>query len=207
MVERIVEFLMPYFSLYGYYLVFFGVMLENSALLGLVVPGETLLIIAAFYAAQNNLQIEYVIAVAFVGAVIGDNLGYWIGRRGGRAFLEKYGRWVFISERRIQAVQRYYQKHGGKTVLIARFTAFLRALAAITAGISHMEYRLFFLYDLAGAVVWAIGISLLGYFFGQNWRLLDTLINRIGWGIFILLVVIIVGAVVYRRRRRLTQVD
>lgn len=207
MAEKIIRFLMPYFASYGYYFVFFGVMLENSALLGLLVPGETLLIVAAFYAAQHSLRIEYIILLAFLGAVIGDNLGYLIGRKGGRPFLQKYEHYFFVSEKRIRFVEHYYEKHGGKTVFIARFTAFLRALAAITAGVSHMEYKKFFLYDLAGAAIWSITISLLGYFLGQNWPLLSKIINRVGWGFFIVFVLIIVGIIIYRRRRKLAKIE
>lgn len=207
MAEKIVRFLMPYFAHYGYYIVFIGVLLENSALLGLIVPGETLLIVAAFYAAQHSLHIEYVILLAFMGAVIGDNLGYLIGLRGGRPFLEKYEKYFFVSERRIHFVESYYEKHGGKTVFIARFTAFLRALAAITAGVSHMDYKKFFFYDLAGAIAWSITISLLGYFLGQNWPLLSKAIERVGLGVFIVFALIIVAVIIYRRRRKLAEIE
>ncbi|MFZ3062317.1 MAG: DedA family protein [Actinomycetota bacterium] len=207
MARKIVEFLMPYFSNYGYYMVFFGVFLESSALLGLLVPGETVLVIAAFYAARNSLRLEYVILLAFLAAVLGDNLGYFIGLRGGRPFLKKYERYFFVSEKRLRAVERYYKNHGGKTVFIARFTAFLRALAAITAGVSRMEYKKFFLYDLLGALVWAPVVSILGYFLGYNWPLLEKILNRIGLGMLIIFVLIIVGVYVYRRRRRFAGIE
>lgn len=207
MARKIIEFLMPYFSNYGYYLVFFGVFLENSALLGLLVPGETLLIVASFYAARHSLRLEYIILLAFLGAVLGDNLGYFIGLRGGRPFLKKYQRYFFVSEKRLRAVERYYKNHGGKTVFIARFTSFLRALAAITAGVSRMDYKKFVLYDFLGALIWAPVISILGYFLGYNWPLLEKIINRIGLGVFLILVLIIIGVYVYRRRRRLARIE
>ncbi len=200
--DDLVNFLMPYVDKYGYVLVFLGVMLENSAGLGLIIPGETILIIASFYAATGSLNIGYVMVIAFVGAVIGDNIGYFIGSRGGRPFINKYGKYFLLSEKRVLATEDYFDQHGGKTVFLARFTMFLRALAAVTAGISHMKYSRFFLYDLLGALVWSIVISLLGYFLGDNWPVLSKVIDSIGLGIFTVLVLFIVVTVYYRRRQK-----
>lgn len=206
--DELVRFLAPYVQAYGYILVFLGVFLENSAFLGLIVPGETILILAAFYAARGDLDIGVVIVIAFVGAVLGDNAGYLIGRRGGRPFFKKYGKYFFVSERRMLAVERYFEKHGGKTIFIARFTSFLRALVAVAAGISRMDYRQFFLYDLAGAAIWAVVIGLLGYFVGDNWPWLARIIDRIGLGLFaLILLAIATGVYLGRRRRRRFSAD
>jgi undecaprenyl-diphosphatase len=198
--DDLVILLTPYVATYGYILVFLGVFLENSAMLGLVVPGETILIIAAFYAAQGELNIVYIMIVAFVGAVMGDNVGYYIGRRGGHPFIKKYGKYFLIHEKRLIATERYFEKHGGKTIFIARFTSFLRALAALTAGVCRMEYRLFFWYDLSGAIIWSVVISLLGYFLGDNWPVLSKIIDRIGLGILIAVIAVIAVGVLIRRR-------
>ena len=162
---------------YGYYLVFLGVALECSAMLGFIIPGETILLLAAFYAAHGELDLTSVILLAIFGAVVGDNIGYFFGRKGGRRFILAYGKYVFITRKRLRAVDRYFKEHGGKTILIARFTSFLRALAAFTAGSLKMPYRVFFWYDFIGAIAWSITISLLGYFLGGNWPLLKKIIR------------------------------
>lgn len=200
-ITRVVEILKPYFIHYGYLLVFLGVLLENSAMLGVIIPGETILIIAAFYAAQHSLNIYWVIGLAFTGAVIGDNIGFWIGRKGGRRFLLKYGKYFLVKRQRLQAVEKYFKAHGGKTIFIARFTAFLRALGAITAGSVKMPYREFFTYNVLGAAVWSVAISLLGYFLGGNWKLIEKILRNMGLTALALLVGIIVVVVIVRRRR------
>ncbi len=176
-------------------------------MLGLLIPGETILLMASFYAAQGHLNIIWVILLAFIGCVLGDNLGFYIGGHGGRRFLLKYGKYMLIKRKRIRAVDRYFKQHGGKTVFIARFTSFLRALASITAGSTKMPYRQFFVFDLLGAVLWSIVISLLGYFLGGNWRLLVKVIERMGYVAFALLVLLVVGVYFFRRRREYKDVE
>lgn len=205
--DDLIRLLTPYVATYGYILVFLGVFLENSAMLGLVIPGETILIIAAFYAAQGELNIAAIMVIAFVGAVMGDNVGYYIGHRGGHPFVKKYGKYFLIHEKRLSATEKYFKKHGGKTIFIARFTSFLRALAALTAGICRMDYKQFFWYDLAGAAIWTVVISLLGYFLGGNWPYLSKIIDRIGTGIFIVLVVVIVAGILVRRFLKVEKVE
>jgi membrane protein DedA with SNARE-associated domain len=200
-IVRVVAILEPYFAQYGYLLVFFGVMLENSAMLGVIIPGETILIIAAFYAAQNSLNIYWVVALAFVGAVIGDNIGFWIGRKGGRRFLLKYGKYFFVKRQRLRAVEKYFETHGGKTIFIARFTAFLRALGAITAGSVKMPYKEFFTYNVLGAAAWSVVICLLGYFLGGNWKLIEKILRNMGLAALVL-IVLVIGVAIYVRRRR-----
>ncbi len=198
--SNLVDVLAPFFASYGYLLLFLGVFLENSAGLGLIVPGETILILGSFFAARGSLNIVTVIVIAFVGAVLGDNLGYYIGRRGGRRLLLKYGKYVFVNRHRLAHVDRYFKKHGGKTIFIARFTSFLRALAAIVAGSAKMPYKQFFFYDITGALLWSIVISLLGYFLGGNWDLIDKIIKRMGYAAFALIIIVIVAVYVFRWR-------
>lgn len=199
--DDLVQALMPYVAQYGYVLVFLSVFLENSAMLGLFVPGETILIIAAFYAARGQLNLFAVMIVAFVGAVLGDNLGYYIGLKGGHPFVVKYGKYFFVKEERLESVKKYFERHGGKTIFIARFTSFLRALAAFTAGMSKMPYRQFFIYNALGAFVWSIVISLLGYFLGGNWPLLKKIIDRAGLGLVVIIIIAVTVYVLVKRWR------
>lgn len=199
MLENLINFFGKYVSDFGYIIVFLATFLENSFFLGLLVPGETLVILAGFYAAQGKLNLYCLISIVFVGAILGDNLGYFFGRWGEKNFLKKYGKHLFITEDRLKYSRDYFEKNGAKTVFMARFTAVLRALAAFTAGASKMKYHRFFLYDFLGALVWAIGVPLLGYFFGANWRVIHQFLGDIG--VVLLIIFILVGLKMYNKKK------
>jgi membrane protein DedA with SNARE-associated domain len=151
---------------YGLILLFLVVAGESS---GVPLPGETALIAAAILATpkQHHYNIAEVIAVAAAGAIVGDNIGYWLGRTGGRRLLERWGPIRRYAERALPPGERFFEKHGGKTVFFARFIAVLRVTAAWLAGITHMSWWRFFLWNAAGGIVWATGFGLLAYYFGQ----------------------------------------
>jgi membrane protein DedA with SNARE-associated domain len=146
------------FTVYGYPIVFFGVMLENA---GIPIPGETILLAAGFFAAHGHFSLPLVIFIAAAGAVLGDNLGYLAGRRLGRPFIERYGRYFWLPPRRIAAAERFFERYGNRAIVFARFISGVRVFAAIFAGISRMRWRTFVLYNATGALLWATAISLL----------------------------------------------
>jgi len=134
---------------------------------GLPLPGETALVAAGVLASQGKLSIEAVIPVAAAAAIVGDNCGYWLGREGGRPLLE---RWSIVSrhaQKVLPRAERLFAKHGGKTVFFGRFIAVLRITAAWMAGISHMTWWRFLLYNAAGGILWATLIGLVAYYSGQ----------------------------------------
>jgi membrane protein DedA with SNARE-associated domain len=149
---------------YGLVLLFAVIAAESA---GVPLPGETALIAASILAAQGHYSIVAVIVVAASAAILGDNAGYWIGRTGGRALLERWGPVKRYAERAIPPGERFFKKHGGKTVFIGRFVAVLRVTAAWLAGITHMSWWRFFLWNASGGIVWATGVSLLAYYFGK----------------------------------------
>ena len=185
-----------YMLVYGYWAVFFGVMLENA---GIPVPGETILLIAGYFAATGEFHIALVMLVAATGAVIGDNIGFAIGHHYGRGILLRFGRFLFLTPKRVKHMEDYFRSHGNKTILVARFITGLRVFAALLAGASKMPWRVFFMYNVAGAVLWSVVITTLGYLFGQSLPLLVKWVGRSGT---ILLVAAIVIAVVIWRVRR-----
>ena len=151
----------------GLALLFLLVAMESA---GVPLPGETALIAAAFLARTNqggHFSIETVIVVAACAAIVGDNIGYSIGRFGGRSLIERWGPLQRYAERTLPPAERFFHRHGGKTVFFARFVAVLRVTAAWLAGISHMAWWRFFLYNAAGGILWATGIGLLAYFLGK----------------------------------------
>jgi membrane protein DedA with SNARE-associated domain len=149
---------------YGLVALFLIVMLESG---GVPLPGETALITAAIFASHGDLQIVEVIAVAAAAAIVGDNIGYWIGRTGGRRLLEKLGPITRWSERGLAWSEAFFDRHGGKTVFIGRFVAVLRVTAAWLAGISHMSWWKFFFWNAAGGICWAILVALVAYYAGH----------------------------------------
>jgi membrane protein DedA with SNARE-associated domain len=191
----ILDALLKLFVNYGYWAVFFGVMLENA---GLPVPGETILLAAGFFAASGHFQLAAVMAVAATGAVVGDNIGFAIGHRYGRGFLLRYGRFIFLTPARLEHINNFFERHGNKTILVARFITGLRVFAALLAGASRMRWRVFLVYNMAGAILWSIVITTLGYLFGHSWPLLERWVGRSG--LFMLLALIVALLIVWRVR-------
>ena len=134
---------------------------------GLPLPGETALIACAVLASQGALSIVAVIAIAISAAIIGDNLGYWTAREGGRALLYRYRPTRHYAEQYLPRGERFFAKHGGKAVFFGRFVAVLRFTVAWTAGLSRMNGGRFFAFNAAGGIVWATLVGLIAYYLGN----------------------------------------
>jgi membrane protein DedA with SNARE-associated domain len=149
---------------YGYVAVFVIVMLESA---GIPMPGETALVTASIFAGQGSLDIKGVIACAALGAILGDNAGYWVGREFGFPIVLKYGRYIHLDEGRLKLGQYMFKRHGGKIVFFGRFVAVLRAFAALLAGINRLDWGRFFLFNALGGIVWASIFGIGGFLLGQ----------------------------------------
>jgi membrane protein DedA with SNARE-associated domain len=159
-------------SAYGYWAVGGVIALES---MGLPLPGETMLIAAAIYAGTTHqLDIGLVILAAIAGAIIGDNIGFILGREVGYRLLSTYGRFIGVTEQRIKLGQYLFQRHGGKIVFFGRFITILRAVAAFLAGVNRMRWQRFLLLNAAGGIVWALGYGLSAYWFGAAVEHLST---------------------------------
>ena len=180
-----------------------GVMafLETGAFVGLVAPGETVVIAGGVIAGQGEIELIPLIGIVWLCAVLGDTTSFFIGRRLGRGFLERHGPRVKITHERLEQVDRYFQRHGGKTILIGRFIGLVRALAPFIAGSSGLPYRRFLPYSVVGTGLWATTFCVLGYIF---WRSFDRVAHLAGQAIFGfgVTVAVIVGIVVAYRRRQ-----
>lgn len=140
---------------------------ESGLLIGVLLPGDTLLLAAGVLAAQGLLPVEAIIAVVTVAAVLGDNAGYFFGRRSGpRLFHKKDG--LFFRRSHAQRTQQFFKTHGGKTVLIARFVPYIRTFTPIVAGVAKMNRTVFITYNIAGAFSWALVTVLIGYWAGDR---------------------------------------
>jgi len=183
---------------WGYLVIFLAVTLESAAFLGFVVPGETLVLLGGFLAAQGTLDWGDLMVLVCIGAVLGDSIGYEVGRRLGPQGLLRFGRWFRLSQKHLEHVEEFFRRHGGKAVFLGRFTALLRALTPFVAGSSGMPYSRFFLYNAAGGIVWGVGFVVLGYFVGASWRVVEHWIGEAGAVIGGLLAVVLALAWVWR---------
>jgi undecaprenyl-diphosphatase len=179
-----------------------GVMafLETGAFVGLIAPGETVVIAGGVIAGQGEIDLIPLIGLVWVCAVLGDTTSFFIGRRAGRDFLERHGPKVKITHERLKQVDGYFDRHGGKTILIGRFIGLVRALAPFIAGSSGMEYRRFIPFSIVGTGLWATTFCVLGYVF---WQSFDRVAHYAGQAVFAFGVVagVVVGVVVAYKRR------
>jgi membrane protein DedA with SNARE-associated domain len=167
---------------------------------GIPLPGETALVTAGVLASRGKLDIVAVIVVAAVAAIVGDNVGYWIGRLGGRRLLE---RWAWLDRHASRALpwsERFFKRHGAKTIFLGRFIAVLRVTAAWLAGISRMPWWRFFFWNAAGGICWAALVALVAYYAGEAAGKAIERYGLIGGGVIVVLLVI--GLVVGRHVRR-----
>jgi len=173
---------------YGYAVLFLLVGCES---LGVPLPGETALITAAAAAALGHLSIYGVIATAAAAAMLGDNGGYWIGRRGGVALLRRYGRFVHVTPAQLERAHAFFDRHGPKTVFYGRFVALLRTWAALLAGAARMSYGTFVLYNALGAVCWSLLFGTLGYLFARHLSQLEHYVGRASLAAVLLLALVV----------------
>jgi undecaprenyl-diphosphatase len=190
------ESLLKLFARYGYAVIFVGVLLENA---GIPSPGHTVVLGGAFLAQSGRLSILWVAVTACVAAILGDNIGYWIGRKGGRRIVERYRRLLHISEERQRWVEGFFERHGATTVFIARFVTGLQTFGALFAGMSLMSWPRFLVFNVAGAVAWSAVYCAAGYFFGRSWDAVHHWVGRAG--LFALALCVALGLVVLLRRR------
>lgn len=188
-VEHLVE-------VFGYPLLFLVVMGESS---GVPIPGETGLIAAAVLASQGKLKIELVVALAAAGAIIGDNIGYVIGRKGGRWLLERPGRFERHRHEVLRTGEPFFERHGPKAVFFGRFILGLRVWASWLAGATRMPWSSFVLWNALGGICWATAIGLLAYFLGHA---AGNVIETFGLFGLAALAVAVVSVVLLHRRSR-----
>jgi membrane protein DedA with SNARE-associated domain len=175
-------------SAHGYWLVAAVITLES---MGIPLPGETTLVTAAVYAGTtHHLKIGFVIAAAAIGAIVGDNAGFWVGRRFGVGLLHRYGHLVRLDRKRISLGQHLFERHGGKVVFFGRFVAVLRTLAALLAGVNGMEVRRFLIFNATGGIVWATVYGVAAYVFGEQVERLHGALATVGLAVAVIAVVL-----------------
>lgn len=180
---------------YGYVAVLVFVAIEST---GIPFPGETMLLTAAIFAGTTHqLAIPFVILAAAAGAILGDNLGFWVGREGGFRLLRRYGKYIRLDERKLKLGQYLFMKHGGKVVFFGRFVAVLRAWAAFLAGTNAMSWPRFLIFNAAGGIVWATLYGLGGYILGDN---VKRFTGPVGIVLLIVAAIVIVAVLIFLRK-------
>ena len=195
------EFLTHFIERYGYFAVALLVTLEGF---GLPLPGETAVVVAAAFAARGSLSIVGVVIATTIGTVLGGSGGYWVGRLGGRGLLVRHGHWIRLDAARLARTEAYFERHGVKTVFLARFVALLRIFGSLMAGVAHMPFPTFTAVNFAGGLLWAVTFAAVGFVFGKNLSRLDDYLAEISIALSVLAVL---GFLVYRwreKRRRLS---
>ena len=150
----------------GYLGIFAIVFAESGLLIGFFLPGDSLLFTAGFLASQGIFDIRILSLICFIGAVLGDSVGYTFGHKVGRRLFHKKDSLLFHKDNLLKA-ENFYEKHGKKTIVIARFMPMIRTFAPIVAGVGNMEYKTFISYNIIGGFLWGVGLTLAGYFLGS----------------------------------------
>jgi len=200
-VERIVHWIEPAFVVAGYAIIAVGVAMERSIFIGLIVPGDLILALGGVYASQQKMSLLLVIVIGTLAAIAGESIGFLLGRKYGRRVVRRVpfvGGWL---AEKLEQSEGFFKKHGGLTVAIGRYATAAGAFIPFTAGASKMSYRTFILFDAPAIAVWAAGISIFGYVFGQHLGFIDRALSRFGYVVLGLAVVLFLGRWLFRRWR------
>lgn len=174
---------------------------ESGLLIGFFLPGDTLLFGAGLYASQGRFSLPLLIISVVVAAIVGDNVGYSIGRRTGHRIFKKKDSLLFKHEYLEQA-EKFYERHGGKTIILARFTPIIRTFAPIVAGVGKMPRERFMLFNVTGGILWGAGMPLLGYFIGNKIPHLDKYIELVVLGVVVLSILLALSHLLREKENR-----
>lgn len=197
MTQSIFDFLRSAIAAYGYWAVGAALLLENA---GIPMPGETILLLASFMSySQHQLQLSWIIVVATIAATLGDNLGFALGYYGGRPLLARYQSLFRLKQSMVDRGEQLFARYGPATIFFARFIFGMRIIAGPMAGVLRMPWKKFLIFNFLGAVLWVSVISSVGYFFGQHWDRMESVLKR--FDLMVAIAVVIAVFLWWRRRR------
>jgi len=200
-VKQLVKWVEPVFTSAGYAIVAGAVLMERSIFLGLIVPGDVILALGGVYAGHKTMNVYGVIALGTVAAICGESIGFWLGNRYGRSLIRRIPL-VRALDKRFQSAEEYFKKRGGITVAVGRYATAAGAFVPFVAGMSKMRFRTFLAYDVPAIIIWATGITLIGYFFGSNLDSVDRILKHFGFIMLGVLILLIGGNILWKRLRR-----
>ncbi len=191
-VDYIANLPVPFLHHWGYWIIFLSTILETIPPIGLVIPGNTIVILGGFFAKLQIIDVGDVIWIAALGAVIGDSLGYYLGKRYGYSFLTKYGKYFYFKEEHYNKVKKLVNTHTGKTVILGRFNPLSRVFVPFIGGASEIPFFKFIFYGIIGAISWAASSVLLGFVFGASYEIVSKYTGR-----FLLIITIVLILIFY----------
>lgn len=183
----------------AYLIVFLASLIESSPLVGLVFPGQTFVIIAGFAAHEHVLNLILVIVFASIGAIIGDMIAYYLGKKYGLKFLIKYGKYFFFKKSYIKKIEPYVKNHYGKGVLFGRLNPLSKSLVPFLVGVHKINFKKFMLFNILGGFIWAIAYSAVGYIFGEGYKIIQKYTGRITT--ILILLIILVYYIIYQIKK------
>lgn len=195
--------IIPQLGHWGSWVIFFAALFEAVPLVGMFVPGHTIIIAAGFFARLGLLNIYLVMVVGSLGAIIGDLVGYEIGRLYGHKFVTKYGKYFFFKEEYLVKTKQLVKEHTGKTLILGRFNLITRAFAPFAAGMSEIKFNRFLLFNIIGGISWAVSSVLIGYIFGASYEVVSKYFGRIFLGGIILGILIAYGYHFINKRKHI----
>ena len=181
LVERLVDWIEPAFLAAGYFIIAGAILLERSIFIGLIVPGDLILALGGIYSADDKMNVVLVIVIGTLAAIAGESAGYWLGRRFGAGLIKRIpfvGSWAYS---KLENAEEYFEKHGGWTVALGRYATAAGAFIPFSAGVGKMRYAKFLVFDIPAIAIWATGITIFGYVFGQHLEFVDTVLSRFGY--------------------------
>lgn len=199
-VQDFVQWIEPAFVVAGYYIIAGAVLMERSIFVGLIVPGDLLLALGGVFASRGKLDLVLVIVIGTLAAVAGESAGFWLGRRYGRRLLRRLPL-VSRLEEKLDAARDFFGRHGGWTVAVGRYATVAGAFIPFTAGTAKMSYPRFLAFDVPAIIVWATGIGVFGFLFGENLEFVDKAVSRFGYVMLGLLVAFVGGRFAWRKWR------
>ncbi len=182
-------------SYWWYWIILLATVLESSPILGLLIPGQLIVMLGGFLAKEGVLDLGDVILIAGIGAVLGDLIGYLLGKRYGESFITKYGKYLFFKKSHFEKTKELMKNHAGKTLVIGRFNSLTRAFAPFVAGSTNVSFSRFLTYNIIGGISWAISFGLIGYTFGKSYEVASEYIGKF---IFIAIVLSILIIYLYK---------
>lgn len=200
MTSWLFQHLHAFFAAFGYWAVMLTLLGENA---GLPLPGETVLLYASFLAySEHRLHIAWIIVFGVCACTLGDNVGYWIGRRGGRPLIERHRRWFHVSEETLRRGERLFERHGAAAIFWARFIFGMRIIAGPLAGVLEMPWRRFLLFNFLGAAVWVTAVATVGFVFGSQFERVLEVFEQVNYVVLAVVAVVAIAAYFHFRRKR-----
>ena len=194
-VDNILNLPIPVLIYWGYWIILLAAMLDASPFFGLLVPGQIFVIIGGFLVKTGVLKIGDVIFVSALGAIIGDFIGYLLGKEYGYSFIARFGKYFFFKKERFEKVKRLMNHHTGKTLIVGRFNSLARSFAPFIAGSTNVSFLKFSIYNIIGGISWAISFVMIGYVSGKSYEIVSQYVGKF---IFIAIVLSILIVYLYR---------